>query len=185
MRCRAQHHDPRRPRREISDHRATIGAGGDVMHFVHDEDVERRVVDGRAHFGPLHQVERGDRDRYGFPRIDLRRQGRDGIVQRGLVQHRGGQRETLAHFSRPLVAQRRWREDQHAFRKTTGEQLADNQKRLDRLAETDGVREEDACGARDRRDGRLELPGAQLDPRARCRPWLRPRAGASNGGGRR
>src|SRR5690349_5655374 len=87
------------------------------------------------------------------------------------------QAELLEHFVTPLDLQRSWAHDEYSVRALTKHQLQNDQARLDRLAETDIVSNEEIDARHlDRTHDRIKLVAFGLNPASKWRLEL-PRVG--------
>ncbi len=91
------------------------------------------------------------------PRTDARRQRRDAIGDRRLVEHGCGDAESIAQFARPRVAKAGRADDQRVFDPSALDQFRQDQPGLDGLAEADGVGEQQPRRAADHGKRRFEL----------------------------
>ena len=168
----------------------------DAVRLVDDDDVPWAGGDGPQDLRPLDVVHRRNRGGERRPRVDANRQCRCQPSQHTPVDWGGADFEAPGQLVRPLFAQPRRRQNQHAVDRVSRQKLGHDQACLDRLAEADFVREQQprASPARPRL-ARARADAASARCAQRCgaqRSWrrcqrrrARGRRGASAGFGRR
>jgi hypothetical protein len=109
------------------------------MRFVDNHQVEWGGGNRRPHLGALHEVDGGDDDGVAGPGIDVRRRQPRFAGERQLIENRRRKRESLPELGRPGMAESGGRQDQRAIGQAAGAKLRQDQSRLNRLAEADGV----------------------------------------------
>ena len=119
VRRRGQQDDVRRPRGQgrcrIVTFTAAIAAGDDTVRLVDHEHVPSVLADGRQHFGPLHIVDRTDRDWHRGPRVQPHWQRLRPSSSLADVHDDGREAEAFVQLASPLVAQTSRRQDEHPF----------------------------------------------------------------------
>ena len=131
--------------------------------LVHDHEIPRDGTDGFR--SGSREVVGAHND--GVVAIEWIRPARlqAGIEHPG-VEDRGLDEELLLQFLHPLIPERR-RHDRQDAPPALGPELADDEPRLDGLAQADLVRQEGAAGQRraERKERRVDLMGVQIDRR--------------------
>ena len=167
-----------------------------AVRFVHDEHVPVGFLQRAQHFGLLDEVERRHVDPRQDPGVHIRRQ----LAAASREPRRAGDRrreaEAIRKLARPLFAEPRGRDDERAKRFPLEGALVEDDARLDRLPEADGVGNHQARNAEaDHRQRGFQLirqdvdgaPGRPLQPAGRMRRTPPPAAarGATGAAGRR
>ena len=110
------------------------------------EQIPAHGLQASEHFRPLREIDRGHRRRQLLPRSDVRR-GSLEAAHRRPIDDRRRDPEPNVEFFQPLRAKTRRAEDERTGRFVTSEKVDKDEPRLDGLAKTDLVGEQQAGSA--------------------------------------
>ena len=180
-------------------------SGHQVVALVHDQQVPRQVrralgnagggEELLAHVGLAQVVVGGDDAVEGTPRVRVHTEAAAEAVGRLPVHDLEAQRELVAEFVAPLVAKRRRGEDEDAPYAPSEQQLGEDQSRLDGLAQTDVVGDQQAHARHRERleqrdelvvldtDTTVERAGYRLGAERAVAVWIEPRGERGPAGG--
>ena len=139
------------------------------MGLVEDHRVPHEPLERAHHLRTLDEVDRRNRHRAAGPGVG-RTPRRTGARDRARLGMPRIEAKALLQLRLPLLSERRGGDDQHPPVMRAFENLGDDERRLNRLAEADFVRNQDP-GSHSMRDGqgRLELKWEQRDSRPKGR----------------